>query len=476
MPLSDLSNPAILLRENWQARARVGADGTPDLPPSFVAEVGPRVWIVDVRGDEALVGPQGHIPGVWRMPIGRVGQIAERLPGNTPVVLVCEDGSRSRTAARYLLELGMTTVAAMNGGMVLWRSEGYAVSRDPAVLQRELEAPAPGHGSDGRLLRVERVGADRKLTRSMILDHVGDVAKVRRVKLAAILLANQTSCVDGREDRAIIGTPGGDAGEFLLALAAAEQVGRQPLSLDGMPVLTRAFADTFGGIYLHTDNHALNRLVRSLRADPRVEPAVAGLRTIDDWEGFLRKPPVDLREPLMEHLLQPEHVGCGHIKLALTRPHVYGIRPQLIGSFFRAFYDGLWTGARDLHWVVLGGDHSEGAVVNVTLEGELWPFSNIPMIAPSIGGVQMFVNHPQVETHLREQTARSLHGLVGHLLPLQPGQARALELAIPELGAAQAQATLQSLAGGLPVFDVHFDPGGSFEVTERGPVAREGSP
>lgn len=468
MPLSDLSNPDVLLRENWEAEKRLSADGTPNLPPTFVAEAGPRVWLVDVRDDDGLLGPNGHVPGIWRLPFGRIGELPRLLPGHTPVVLVCDDGVRSRIAARFLGALGMTTVAAMDGGMELWRTEGYGASRDPAVLERFLERPEPGHGSDGRLLVNDR--KTRRVTRELIVDHVGDVAKVRRVKLAAFLLASQTSCVDGREDRAIIGTPGGDAGEILLGLAAAERCGGGAVDLARVPALTRAFADTFGGIYHHTDNHALNRLVRSLRSDARIEPAVAGLATIDDWERFLRRPPRDLRRALLDHLVMPDHVGCGHLKLAMKDPATYGIRPQLVAAFLEAFYEGLWDGASDLTWVVLGGDHAEGAVVNVTIDGTLWPFSEIPMIAPSIGGVQMFVNHPQVVAYLREQTARWLHARVGHLLPLGRADGDALASTIPEMGAAQAGATLRSLAAGLPVFEVHFAPDGAFEVGEADPI------
>lgn len=469
MPLTELSNPDVLLRDNWEARKHVGSDGTHYLPPAFVAEVGPRVWIIDVRDADALTGPQGHIPGVRRVPFGRVGQIVERLPSHAPVVLVCEDGTRSRTAARYLRELGMTTVAAMLGGMVLWRSEGYSVSRDSGVLERELESPEPGHGSDGRPLNLDRKPAGG-FTREMIADHVGDVAKVRRVKLAAVLLANKTSCVDGREDRAIIGTFGGDAGEFLLALAAAERVGSGKWNLADVPALTRAFADTFGGIYFHTDDNALNKLVRSLRSDPRIEPAVATLNRIEDWEKFLRRPPVELQRALLDHLVQPEHLGCGHIKLQLTRPDDYGIRPELVTAFFEAFHRGLWEGARDFHWVVLGGNHEEGAVLSVTLEGELSPFSSVPLITPSIGGVQMFVNHPQVVVHMREQTTRFLSGPASELAPTGSKDAAALTTEIARLGAAQAEATLGALAPGLPVFGVHFGPKGQFEVTEHAPI------
>lgn len=462
MPLSDLSNPDVLLRENWHNTLRHSTDGTPILPAAFVAEAGPRVWIVDVRDEPELLGPQGHIPGVWRMPLHRIGEVKTLLPTNTPLLLVCDDGARSRTAARFLLSLGMTTVAAMEGGMVQWKSSGYAVSRDAAVVGQELVAPSPGHGSDSRLLSGGRKG---HLTRELIVDHVGDRSKVRRVKLAAFLLARHTSCVDGREDRAIIGTPGGDSGELLLAAAAVERSTGSLLDLSHIPALTRAFADTFGGLYMHTDNHALNRLTRSLNSDVRFQGAVAGLATVDDWETFLREPPHHLREPLLEHLVVPDHVGCGHIKLALTRPADYGIRAEIIVAFLRAFYLAWWDGATDHSWVVLGGDHAEGAVVNVTLEDELTPFTEIPMVAPSIGGVQMFVNHPQVVSYLRTQTAQFLTQRVPHLLPPTANYDRLAEL-IPSLGAEQGLATLKALAAGLPVFDVHFDRAGTFTVNQ----------
>ena len=467
MPLSDLSDPDVLLRKNWEARVTQGADGTPTLRPHFVAELGPRVWLVDVRDDEELVGSLGHIPGVWRAPMARVGEVAEKLPHDTPVVLVCSDGRRSGTAARYLGALGMTTVAALTGGMALWRSKGFGASRDRTVLDRFLRAPEPGHGSDGRPLDAGRGAAH--LTKEAIEGHVGDPGKVRSVKLAALLLVEHTSCVDGREDRAILGTPGGDAGELVLGLACVEKAGGK-VDTGKMPSLTRAFADTFGGIYLHTDNTALNRLARALQEDRRLEGAVAHLHTVHDWTTFLRRPPEALRTALLDHLLQPEHVGCGHLALAMRNADQYQVRTELITSFFEAFYTELWEGAPDLEWVVLGGGHAEGAVANVTVEGELWPFTEVPMLAPSVEGVQMFVNHPQVVAYMREQTARFFTSRVDHLLPLGKDDASAMGELLPELGATQAGATLSALAKGLPLFGIHFAPDGTVSVEASGTV------
>jgi rhodanese-related sulfurtransferase len=470
MPLRTLSDPELRLRELWDASRHLGADGTPLLPPKFVAEAGPRVWLVDVRADGELTGPLGHIPGIWRMPMSRVGEVVTLLPSHTPVVLVCSDGERSRTAARFLSAIGMPTVAALRGGMELWRSEGYGASRNPSVLTRGLTAPAPGHGSDGRPLVASGAAKGRHLTREDIERHLGDPSKVRRVKLAALLLANRTECVDGREDQAIIGTPGGDAGELVLGLGAVEKVTGQRVDLARVPELTRSFADTFGGIYLHTDNHALHSLTLHLRADDRFAPFVEGLTNVEQWEAFLRRPPTHLREPLLERYLEPSYVGCGHLKLMLQNPDKYEVRPELLRAFFRAFYLGLWNGATDLEWVVLGGEHAEGAVTQVQVEGDLWPFREVPMIAPSVGGVQMFVNHPQVASYLRRHTAHFFHASAASLLPVGKGDARRLSEVVADLGAQQAGHTLSALAAGLPIFTAHFAADGPVRVEAAGHV------
>ncbi len=466
MPLTPLSDPDVLFRENWRQALHRGPDGTPLVPPRFVGEAGPRLWVLDLRGDAELTGAQGHIPGVHRLPQSKLAELPGILPQTTPIVLVSGDGDQSMVAAKALEALGYEMVAAMAGGMAAWREAGFEVSRDEGILER-LPVSQRDVGADGRPLHVEHQGGH--LSRDAIESHIGAPGRMRRVTLASLLLSTETSCVDGREDRAILGTPGGDAGELLLALAATEDAAGAPIDLGHVPTLVRAFADRFRGVYLHTDNNALNTLARSIQADPALSGLVAGFSSASDWVSFLRRPPAGARRGLLDHLVQRDHVGCGHIKLALGDPEHYHIRPDLITTFFRAFYTDYWDGAPHLSWVILGGGHAEGAVVNITVEGEVDGGTRIPMVSPNVSGVQMFVNHPQAVGFLRDQTARFITQDVPDLCPGGTELSGKLPGAIAALGEVQMGNTLSALAKGLPIFEARFR-GSAFTVEEAGKV------
>jgi hypothetical protein len=111
----------------------------------------------------------------------------------------------------------------------------------------------------------------------------------------------------------------------------------------------------------------------------------------------------------------------------------------------------------------LAGGHGEGAVYNV-LMAEDQPYSDVPIVSPSRGGVQAFVNHPQVTAQIRAQLAAFLcHRLPG----LDAG---ALFAEQQRLGAQQAGATLGALAAGLPVYDLRFDDAGGLTIVKSGQI------
>jgi rhodanese-related sulfurtransferase len=442
---------------DWKERVDRSVGGRPQLDPEFVAELGREARIIDLRDRDQLIGVLGHIPGSVPVALKDIHTIAEQLDRDTRVVLVSSDSERSSRAALYLESLDMNYVAALRGGMRAWKEKGFAISRDPAIFARRLDEEPIREPPGGPLTSGCRLSAEQ------VAWHVGQPGSVRWLKFAALMMHGKAACIDGRDDHGVIGTPGGDAGEFVLGLAAVEKLSGTTLDDERVAKLLMHWVDTFGRFYLHTDTAATNRFILSMRADPEVVPHLGTTYEPHEWRAYMRRPPVAGRELVLRHLMPAEHVGCGHLRASMQNPDAYGVRPELVQAFLRAFFRARWAGATELEYVVLGGDHGEGAVVEVAVEGELWPYTRIPLLSPSFEGLQMFVLHPQVSSYLRRQRAAFL---AHELSDLQLDEAKLAEL-ICELGTRQLGETANRLAGGLPIIEVRFDRRGEYSVREK---------
>jgi rhodanese-related sulfurtransferase len=444
-----------LVRVNFVERRVRNAAGMPLVPPEYATDAGRRVALIDVRDEAELTGPLGHIPGVVHVPLAQLSRVPEVLGREQVVVLVSNHTDRAGRGALYLEALGMPYVAAVDGGMASWKAMGLSTSRLMLFKDRPLaplQPPAPPP-------------ADGLLTKERIEAHVGRRGSVKWMTLAAFLMRGRRSCVDGRDDHGVIGTPGGDCGEFALALAAYEATTGVTLEQAQVDALLQAWVDTFGRFYLHSDTPTINALIPKLRADARLTKLLEPLSQPMQWRTFMKSPPPEAQEAVLDWYTKPEAFGCGHLKLMTLNPERYGVRPGLVPQVMRAFWTTRWKGAPEPEYVVLGGSHGEGAVVNVTLDEDLWTFSRVPLLSPNVDGVQMFVNHPQVAGQLRAHVSEFILR-VESLLPAVPRQRGALVEQVNALGHQHLMATLGVLAAGLPMFEVQFHGGDSFTVTQ----------
>jgi rhodanese-related sulfurtransferase len=442
---------------NWLDALDRSRGNRPMLRAEFVAELGRDARLIDVRKPEELTGNLGHLPGSCPVPLDGVHRVPELLGLEVPVVLVCDDGERSSAAALYLERLGMTMVAALLGGVRQWRDLGFSISRDPVVFERSLElqyATPPG----------QTIESGCRLTAEQVEWHVGQPGSVRWVKFAALMLHGKTACIDGRDDRGVIGTPGGDAGEFALALAAVEKLSGVALDEARIARLLEAWIDTFGRFYMHSDVNASNALIKAFRADERIIPHLEGVFHPPEWRAWMKKPPLAIRDAILEHFTTPSNMGCGHLRLSMLNSAEYELRSEALRAFLRAFFRLRWGGTDEAEYVVLGGEHGEGAVVQVTLDEQLYPHTKIPLISPAFEGLQIFVLHPQIAAHLRRFRA----GFLVSELPELELNVDALGEVICALGKQQLEATAKRLAGGLPIYQVRFDRTRAFSVTRVG--------
>ena len=77
-----------------------------------------------------------HIPYVGEIkntdafvPYDKITENLDKLPKdkNAKIVLYCQSGRMSETAAKELIQLGYTQVSHLSGGMIEWKQNGYAI-------------------------------------------------------------------------------------------------------------------------------------------------------------------------------------------------------------------------------------------------------------------------------------------------------------------------------------------------------------
>lgn len=452
---------------NWLSSLYRTEAGMPMLPADFVASQGQGVRLIDVREPQEFVGSMGYIPGSDWVPPEGLETLADRLGPDCPVIVLSSYGERAGRIAYDLERRGVRYAAALGGGISQWISVGYGTTRDPAILDRcdvlqPVERPRPAAADGG----VSGAG----LTAEDVRSHVGNPHALRWLRLPAVLLHARVSCVDGRDDRGVIGAPGGNAGVIVLALAALERVLGRPIDPETVFELLDRRGNDLGGLYLHTDQQALDGVAASIRADPRLAAGVNDLDGPIAWRQFLKRPPILLREAVLEHLCEAPAIGCGHLRFLARQAEEYRVRPGLVQDFLRAFFRLRWEEAFKVEYETLHGRHDERAVLVVKLRGGLKPYSRVPLVSPTCFGSQVFVSHPQVTRYLLEV-------LVDFFLEqddLVPGLTAALRPALAAecdaLNALHTERTVGQLARGLPVYEVTFGRDGQYEVAHLGGV------
>jgi hydroxyacylglutathione hydrolase len=101
-----------------------GAHAVPDLAVSAVP-----AWqaqtdgvVVDVR--EPVEYANGHVPGAVSIPQADLALRLDELSPDREVLVVCEGGTRSARAARFLQQRGFSKIKNLTGGTAAWRETG----------------------------------------------------------------------------------------------------------------------------------------------------------------------------------------------------------------------------------------------------------------------------------------------------------------------------------------------------------------
>lgn len=218
------------------------------------------------------------------------------------------------------------------------------------------------------------------------------------------------SCLDGRYSRPILGTPGGDFGEFLLALSVAEISMNKNITEARLVEVLREYLG-FGGpddvvLYHCQDEDAVSHLAQFLEVDGQTG-RVVGLN--------LQEPPSKLQAAILKELKHPQNHGDYFVKSVLENPDDFYVRPGLIHSWIRAFYTVWWDKttidksgyaySRRIKVDVLQGKPKEKAWINFQANAHCEDENMAPAFAPKR---KVFANHPRAVSVLRRKISSFL--------------------------------------------------------------------
>lgn len=223
-------------------------------------------------------------------------------------------------------------------------------------------------------------------------------------------MTHSFSCIDGRGEEDSLGTPGGDMGEFLIALAIYH---RHKSVLYKAETNVRQFFERYlkrvhgdKPFYMHTAQASVDALaaVLNISSDEVLYPKTR-----------------ELQDTLLTYLVQPQYMGCGHIGFMLSFPDEYLIPSNLVQEAVQIYYKILWgydetyAAMGKMHYVVLQGCHEEMGILDVSTEIDIlpkWkcsqadePMPLFPLLTPTIKSAttstQFFVVHTKAASLFR---------------------------------------------------------------------------
>ena len=85
--------------------------------------------VIDLRGSDDYVS--GHLPDSRNIPVEHLEERAGELEKlkDTPLILVCQTGTRSAAACKQLEKLGFAKVNSLESGIAGWRSAGLPLKK-----------------------------------------------------------------------------------------------------------------------------------------------------------------------------------------------------------------------------------------------------------------------------------------------------------------------------------------------------------
>lgn len=262
-------------------------------------------------------------------------------------------------------------------------------------------------------------------------------------------------CLDDRVTEPSIFTPGGDLGEFILALSSYLQerdpTGQMRPSQEVVDTLLLKYLETIPGSrpMIHcTDDRAIAHL-----------EAEVPLENLD-----LSTPPDHAKASLLQKLTEAENHGDSHMRLLLKKPGWFQLNQYLVPMAIKSFYHLLWLQNTDersplhkspkLKLEVLVGQSDPKAFLEVS-SGELCHNGGFaPMLTPRTTQRAVLISHLDAVSIRREELA-AFFSRIANASPRKINKDQ-LHQRLDRHGWLSLETTGSRIAAGLPFYTLTY--------------------
>jgi len=263
-------------------------------------------------------------------------------------------------------------------------------------------------------------------------------------------------CLDDRVTEPSIGTPGGDLGEFILALgsylAERDASGEAVPTQEVVDALLQKYVESVpdGRPVIHcTDDRAVARLESEIP-----------MENLD-----LSAPPDHAKTAgILDKLTMVENQGDSHIRLMLKHPEWFQVNPNLVPMVLKSFYSLLWKQNQDarspifhqnkLRLNVLSGTTNPQAFLEISSSEQCQKKGVAPMLTPRTETRSLLVSHLDAVSLRREELA-NFFARMANATPRKVNAQR-LHQRLDRHGWLALETTGSRIAAGLPFYSMTY--------------------
>lgn len=291
---------------------------------------------------------------------------------------------------------------------------------------------------DSVVVGIESPGSTDVVTADDIRGSFSQVASLEWAHVAQ----SSFSTLDGRNDEKVLGTPGGDMGEFIQAVQSFAKVSGRTLTEEEIATYLEKYLRvmTKTKFSYQTDEKAYIRLATA-----------CGCRNlhVSEMGGLGRK-----QEVFLQLVAEPQHIGDPFIKFLAINATNLEINPEYIHDSLAAYHRVLWTSpsraADKLCYLEMKGTHKEAALVNIKTPAFCTDQGLAPMVSPEMTcQAPVMINHPEAAKLLR----RELVAVLTDGTNVDPLDVLAVYNAMAETNLEKFMA---DFGAGLPIYTVEF--------------------